>query len=218
MLQKAVKDPDRESEKSMTAEFNAPDELTLIEDVKAGRRASFDILVNLYRQKGFGIAYSLVGNIEDARDVLQEAFIKMYLYIRGFEGKSRFSTWFYRIVVNCAFDFLRQIKRGRKVFTAVEGGNEEKTTPLEAPDTRFEPRRAAWLKEMTNELEGCIAGLSKMQRACFVMKHQNKMKVREISEALRCNPATVKVHLFRAVENLRKSLAPYLKTEGGFKC
>jgi RNA polymerase sigma-70 factor (ECF subfamily) len=198
----------------MTSEFGAPDELALIEDVKAGRRASFDVVVNLYRQKGFGIAYNLVGNVEDTRDVLQEAFIKMYLYVKGFQGKSRFSTWFYRIVINCAFDFLRQRKRGRKVFAAAESGNEDNTALFQIPDARFEPRRAAHLKELANELDERIGELSKMQKACFVLKHQNSLGIQEISEILKCNPATVKVHLFRAVGNLRKSLAQYLKTEG----
>lgn len=193
-------------------------ESVLIEDVKCGKRSSFDILVSLYQQKGLGIAYNLAGNLEDAKDILQEAFIKMYLNIKRFQQRSRFSTWFYRIVVNCALDFLRKRKRAGRIFVEVSDDREGKKAGLEVPDLSFEPRRAGMAKEFAKELEECIARLSKMQKLCFVLKHQDSLTVREISGALKCSPSTVKVHIFRAVENLRKSLTPYLKAEGGLQC
>lgn len=194
---------------------STPNESVLVEDVKCGKRSSFDILVSLYQQRGLGIAYNLAGNLEDAKDILQEAFIKMYLNIRGFQGRSRFSTWFYRIVVNCALDFLRKRKRAGRIFVEIRDDAEGKKTGLEVPDLSFEPRRVGMAKEFAHKLEECIARLSRMQRLCFVLKHQNSLSVQEISEMLKCGPATVKVHLFRATENLRKYLAPYLRAEGG---
>lgn len=191
------------------------DESALIEDVKSGRRASFDILVALYQHKGFGIAYNLVGNIEDAKDVLQEACIKMYVNINGFEARARFSTWFYRIVVNCALDFLRKRKRANKVWVEVDSGDEDKKASLEVPDVSFEPARLRLEKEFTQKLEEGVSALSKMQRLCFVLRHENNLAIREIAQTLKCRPATVKVHLFRAGENLRKRLGPYLQVEGG---
>ena len=197
---------------------SAVNELVLIEDVKCGKRSSFDILVELYQRRGLGIAYNLAGNLEDAKDILQEAFIKMYLNIKGFQQRARFSTWFYRIVVNCALDFLRKRKRAGRIFVEISNDAEGKKAELEVPDLSFEPRRAGMAKEFARELEECIAGLSKMQRLCFVLKHQNSLNIQEISGMLKCSPATVKVHIFRAVENLRKSLTPYLKAGGGFQC
>ena len=196
----------------------AVNESVLIEDVKCGKRSSFDILVSFYQQRGLGIAYNLARNLEDAKDILQEAFIKIYLNIKGFRGGSRFSTWFYRIVVNCALDFLRKRKRAGRIFVEISDDQEGKKTGLEIPDLSFEPRRAGMAKEFAKELEECIARLSKMQKLCFVLKHQNSLSIQEISETLKCNPATVKVHLFRAVGNLRKYLTPYLKAEGGLRC
>lgn len=197
---------------------SAVNELVLIEDVKCGKRSSFDILVGLYQQRGLGIAYNLAGNLEDAKDILQEAFIKMYLKIKGFQQKSRFSTWFYRIVVNCALDFLRKRKRAGRIFVEVSDDRDGKKPGLEVPDLSFEPRRAQMAKEFAKELEERIGRLSKMQKLCFVLKHQDSLTVREISGVLKCSPATVKVHIFRAVENLRRSLIPYLKAGGGFQC
>lgn len=194
-------------------------ESVLIEDVKCGKRSSFDILVSLYQQRCLGIAYNLARNLEDAKDILQESFIKMYLNIKGFQGRSRFSTWFYRIVVNCALDFLRKRKRAGRIFVEIRGDDREgKKAGLEVPDLSFEPRMAEMDREFAEELEECIARLSKMQKLCFVLKHQDSLTVREISGVLKCSPSTVKVHIFRAVENLRRSLTPYLKAEGGFQC
>lgn len=194
---------------------SAVNELVLIEDVKCGKRSSFDILVSLYQQRGLGMAYNLAGDLEDAKDILQEAFIKMYLNIRGFQGRSRFSTWFYRIVVNCALDFLRKRKRAGRIFVEVRDDAEGKKAGLEVPDLSLEPRRVGMAKELAHKLEECIARLSRMQRLCFVLKHQNSLSVQEISAMLKCGPATVKVHLFRATENLRRYLAPYLRAQGG---
>lgn len=193
----------------MNSEFATKSESALIENIKQGERASFDILVSLYQQKGFSIAYNLVGNIEDAKDILQEAFVKVYLNIKGFQEKAQFFTWFYRIVVNCSLDFLRKQKRKERIFVEAIKDEEEQGKKLEIPDSSSEPARVAILRELGQELEDCIAKLSKNQKLCFVLKHQNGLTVQEISEILKCNPATVKVHLFRAANNLRNSLAKY---------
>lgn len=199
----------------MNYESAMVDEAVLIENVKSGQRSSFDALVNLYQQRGLGIAYNMVGNAEDAHDVLQEAFVKMYVHLKRFEGRSKFSTWFYRIVVNCALDFLRRRKRAARVFVDIADGHDEGKSPLEVADVSFEPRRISEAKEFAHTVDECIARLSRMQKSCFILKHQNKLTISEIAEMLKCNPSTVKVHLFRAVENLRQHLARYLKAEGG---
>ncbi len=189
---------------------NIDKETVLIQRIKQGERASFDALVSLYQQKGLGIAYNMVGNLEDAKDVLQEAFVKVYLNIKGFQERAQFSTWFYRIVVNCSLDLLRKKKRLNRIFIDSiidEDGREKK---LDVADSRLEPARMAIERELGRNLEDNIAKLSEKQRACFVLKHQNGLSIEEISQILKCNPATVKVHLFRAVGNLRKSLSKYM--------
>lgn len=186
------------------------EETALIQRVKQGERASFDILVSLYQQKGLGIAYNMVGNLEDAKDVLQEAFVKVYLNIRGFQGRAQFNTWFYRIVVNCALDFLRKKKRLNRIFIDSiidEDGREKK---LDVAGSRLEPARITIERELGRSLEDSIDKLSKMQRTCFALRHQNGLSIEEISQTLKCNPATVKVHIFRAIGNLRKSLSKYI--------
>ena len=185
-------------------------EIVLIQRIKQGDRASFDILVSLYRQKGLEIAYNIVGNLEDAKDALQEAFVKVYLNIKGFQERAKFSTWFYRIVVNCSLDLLRKKRRMKSVLIDSimdEDGQEKK---LDIADDHLEPLKISIEKELAHNLEESINKLPEKQRICFILKHQNGLSIEEISHILKCNPATVKVHLFRAVNNLRKRISKYL--------
>lgn len=189
--------------------YDRTSEEDLIEHIRQGERASFDTLVSLYQQKGLSIAYNLVGNLEDAQDVLQEAFIKVYLNIKDFQGRSLFFTWFYRIVINCALDLLRKKKKMSRVFTEPII-KEKKQEEIQIPDRRFEPLSVALQHELRNSLDNCIAKLPEKQKLCFILKHQNGLSVEEISQVIKCSPSTVKVHLFRAIRNLEKGLAKYM--------
>jgi RNA polymerase sigma-70 factor (ECF subfamily) len=197
----------------MGIESSECDEAILIERVKQGERAGFDSLVRIYRQRGLNVAYNMVGNLDDAKDVLQEAFIKVYLHIKNFREKSRFSTWFYRIVVNCSLDFLRKRKKIYRMFLDPLEDEDGDAEDLQISDTSFEPSRVAMASELNRNLEVCIAELSEKQNLCFVLRHQNGLSIEEISKVLEMNPATVKVHLFRAIGNLRKRLAGYVESE-----
>ena len=160
-----------------------------------------------------GIALRLTGNLEDAKDVLQEAFIKVYLKLAEFKGQARFSTWFYRIVVNCAFDLLRKRKAARKMFTPYFIDEEGK--PQDFPDRRYEPRKIALNYELAQGIEKNIEALPEKQKISFTLKHLNGLSNAEISEVLRCSVSTVKVHLFRATRALRGKLSASLIREGG---
>lgn len=186
----------------------ADNESVLIANLKQGERQSFDILVNLYQQRGLNIAYNFLGNLEDAKDVLQEAFVKVYLNIKGFESRSKFSTWFYRIVLNCSLDFLRKKKRTARFLESLT--DEEEVKERQIPDSKPDPAKAAIDNELASDLNDCISCLPKNQKECFVLKHQNGLSVSEISQVLKCRPSTVKVHLFRAVHNLRKCMSKNL--------
>ncbi|MEW6101894.1 MAG: RNA polymerase sigma factor [Candidatus Omnitrophota bacterium] len=193
----------------MNPETGVNDEIVLIERIKQGERSGFDALVRLYQQKGLNIAYGLVGNIEDAKDILQEAFVKLYLNIAYFQARSKFYTWFYRIVVNCSLDFLRRKKRVFPLFVRA-ADDEGEGREIEIPDSRFEPAKMAMNKELGRTLDNCIASLPRMQKTCFVLRHQNGLSTHEIAQVLKCRPATVKVHIFRAMNNLRKKLSGFL--------
>jgi RNA polymerase sigma-70 factor (ECF subfamily) len=154
-----------------------------------------------------------VGNPEDAKDVLQEAFIKVYTNIGSFKEEARFATWFYRIVVNCSLDFLRKKKTMRRLLTGPVMDEEGKE--MEFPDPAPGTREHAACRDLEERLDTCLRLLPERQRACFILKHRNGLNNAQIARVLRCGVPTVKVHLFRAASALRVRMAGYLKEEAG---
>lgn len=189
-------------------EFNKSEEAVLIEAIKNGERAGFDRLVDMHKHRGLSIAYNMVGNLEDAKDVLQEAFVKVYVNINRFRQESSFATWFYRVIVNCALDLLRKRKASKKIFS--EPLVDEEGKQLQAKDPGSEPKKIILDNELSRKLEDAIDSLPERQKACFVLKYRNGMNAVEIAEVLKCSHSTVKVHLFRAVRALQDKLRPYL--------
>jgi RNA polymerase sigma-70 factor (ECF subfamily) len=189
----------------MVTDSDKQEEKLLILRLKQGERSAFDVLVQRYRQQGFAICYNLVGNPEDAQDVLQEAFIKVYRNIKNFREDSAFATWFYRILTNCSLDFLRKKKVLNKHFTGPlldEEGQEQ-----DIADTRNEPVRVLSGQEFARHLDLHIGELPEKQRVCFILKHQNCLSNQEIAQTIGCSLSTVKVHLFRAVRALQGKLS-----------
>ena len=194
--------------KTMAIDSDMQKEKELIERIKRGERSAFEALVDAYRDRGFAIAYSLVRNPEDAKDVLQEGFIRVYMKIKSFRSESKFSTWFHRILVNSAIDFLRRRNRKEKVFAHMF--TDTKGREIDAPDQHSEPVRIIQEREFTADLEHCINILPEKQRICFILKHQNGLDNLQISQITGCALSTVKVHLFRAARNLRRVIVYYM--------
>ncbi len=191
----------------MAIDSDMQKERELIERVKRGERSAFDALVDIYRDRGFAIAYGLVRNHEDAKDVLQEGFIRVYLNIKSFRSEAKFATWFYRILVNAAIDFLRRRNRKESVFMHVL--LDEYGGTIDAPDQHSEPRQIIQAREFTADLEHCLSALPEKQRICFILKHQNGLDNKQISRITGCGLSTIKVHLFRAARRLRRILFYY---------
>lgn len=184
--------------------YNTEEEKLLIERFKNGDSAAFDGLVEVYQRKGFAIAYNMTGNCEDAKDILQEAFIKVYCNIKGFNGKSSFFTWFYRIVVNCALDCLRKRGRSHLVFSEASLEDNSNIEPIDPSDS---PQQALVTEELNRKLDQAVEQLSEKQKVCFLLKHRNGLKNKEIADILGCGLSTVKSHLFRAVNTLQSKLS-----------
>ena len=191
-------------------------EFLLIERARNGERAAFDLLVDTHKGKAFALAYNFTGNAEDAKDVLQEAFVKAYLNIKKFRGGSTFYTWFYRILLNQCRDSLRKKQtRIRVLVDAPEPVDEDDERGIEAVDSGPGPGEALLNKEIREKVNEAVNKLPEKQKAVFILKHIQGMKFSEIAGLIRCSESTAKVHLFRATRNLQKALSPYLKTEGG---
>ena len=188
----------------------------LIAQFKAGDLTAFDFLVERYQQQAYGIAYQMVGHHEDAKDLSQQAFLRIYEGVSSFRGISRFYTWFYRILVNLCLDHLRRrslLNRFFRFSTAYDPEKEDSEERIygeaqERPDSG-NPEQCLADKEFRLALQKALATLSPQQRAVFLFRNNHDLSIQEIGEILGTSEGTVKTHLFRAVRSLREKLSDF---------
>ena len=174
-------------------------------------------LVDKHQEQAIRIAFSFLGNHEDARDVSQEAFVSAYHALGRFRGGAKFSTWLYRIVVNACKDLLRRRQRQPVIIAGIgepEAGEQDGRLFVDVNDPAAGPRERAEQQELALKLSWAIGELSTNQRTAFLLHHVHGLPVAEVAGVMHCRTGTVKSHLFRASETLRKQLTPWLVQEG----
>jgi RNA polymerase sigma-70 factor, ECF subfamily len=178
---------------------------SLCERVARRDDAAFDLLVARYQERTYRLAWSILRNAEDARDLSQEAFIRVWDAAASFRGQARFSTWFYRILVNLCLDHRRRHRWWR---FGIGSSDEERSDTLveRLPDPGPPPGADLGKEEMMQRVWAAVDRLSPQQRAAVVLQVQEGLSTPEIATVLRCSEATVRVHLHRAVAALRKSM------------
>src|ERR1017187_5253905 len=157
---------------SQSPEPGEAEELRLIRRAQEGDRSAFDAVVRLYDQEVLRLVRRVVGSPEEARDLYQEAFLKVYRSLRHFRQEARFSTWLYRVVMNVCLDYLRRRNTRKEVAVppAAEGEPEYfQTVPDERPT--LDPERAVQSKEIGRRIEAALQGLNPRERMVFEMKH-----------------------------------------------
>ncbi len=164
--------------------------------------AAFDLLVARYQGRAYRLAWSILRDAEDARDVSQETFVRVYETAGRFRGDSRFSTWFYRILVNRCLDHRRRGRWWRQRVADDDADGESLVDRQPAPAD--DPARAVEQEQMSRRLWQAVERLSPQQRAAVLLQVQEELSTAEIAEVLECSEATVRVHLHRAVTALRK--------------
>jgi len=192
----------------VTDEQEAASDETLCRRIAARDDAAFDLLVARYQGRAYRLAWSLLRNAEDARDVSQDAFIRVWEAAERFRGDARFSTWFYRILVNRCLDHKR---RGRWWTRLVARDDDPaadvsvvERQPAPGPDAGDQVSEAQTMARLWN----AVQRLSPQQRAAVILHAQEQLSVAEIADVLRVAEPTVRVHLHRAVAALRKDLVP----------
>lgn len=184
------------------------EELTLIRRAQEGDRASFDVLIRLYDQQVLRLAMQVVHSPEEARDLYQEAFLKVYRSLHRFRLDARFSTWLYRVVMNVCLDHLRRQKVRKEVQTP-DGQDGETEYFQTVPDERptLDPERVAHSREIGGRIAQALALLNPRERLVFEMRHYQGLKLRDIGEMCGTSEQTIKNCLFRATQKLRSELA-----------
>jgi RNA polymerase sigma-70 factor (ECF subfamily) len=182
-------------------------ELALIRRAQEGDRSAFDALVRLHDQNVLRLALQVVGSPEEARDLYQEAFLKVYRSLRQFRLEARFSTWLYRVVMNVCLDHLRR-QTTRKEVAAPEPEDGQPEYFQSIPDDRptLDPERVTHSKEIARRIHQALGRLNPRERMVFELKHYQGLKLRAIGEMCKTSEQTVKNCLFRATQKLRTEL------------
>jgi len=182
----------------------------LIVRAQKGDQSAFEELVYRYDRNVLSITIKYANNEDDAKDLYQEVFIRVYRGIKSFRFQSEFSTWLFRITTNVCLTYKSRSKEHLKVSIDNDIDDEEneisQTTELVYDGLSPEEiSSGADLGEMVN---AAVESLSPKQKMTFVLKHYEGYKIREIAEMLNCKEGTVKKYLFDATKNLRKKLSP----------
>jgi len=178
----------------------------LIEDFLSGSEEAFNRLVLRHQKMVFNIAYRYLGNYDDASEVAQDAFVKVYKSLGKFRGESKFSTWLCSIVLNLSRNRCRKMK-GKKFYSLDEPiDTGEGEVRLQIADNSEGPDEALEKKEMRSRIHACLNRLSPEYREALVLRDIRGMDYNHISHVLNCAEGTVKSRLYRGRMELRKML------------
>jgi RNA polymerase sigma-70 factor, ECF subfamily len=186
------------------------DEPVLVAAAQAGDIAAFETLVGRYERKILRLAQNITQNREDAEDVMQEAFLKAYEHLSGFQGNSRFYTWLVRIAVNQALMKLRK-RRPNQVSIDEDVNTGEDLIPREIEDWGPSPEDRYKQTELSGILSSEIAELDPPFRIVFQLRDIEELSTEETAEALGLSVPAVKSRLLRARLKLRQKLNKYFR-------
>lgn len=180
------------------------DEAHWIARARAGDAQAFRRLVDANAGAMFRVCARITGDRTLAEDAVQEALLNAFRHLPDFDGRSAFSTWLYRIAVNAA---LVQVRKRRYLEVPWPERNEnDEAVPMDAADESPTPDRQAVSAEIRRDVEAELSRMTAIERAAFVLRHQEGRSLEEISAALSLNVSAAKQAIFRAVRKLRAAL------------
>lgn len=185
----------------------------LVKKSQKGDYPSFEELVKRYEKKTYNLAYRIMGNKEDASDVLQETFLQAFKKLAGFKGKAKFSTWLYRIAVNICL--MRKRKRKKMEIVSLDvpilTKKEDEIKRELRDDWSESPLATLENKEVKKTLSEAIDLLPEEYRTVFLLRGLNGMSNEEVAEVLKISLPAVKSRLHRARLFLRDRLSQYFQ-------
>jgi len=180
-----------------------------LEALRAGERNEFARFVEGYSPLVYRLGLKMLGNPQDAEDILQETFVKAFRHIHTFDGRASLSTWLYRIATNEALMVLR--RKHPEMISVDQPSTEESTLdePLEIVDWCCVPEEELLSAEGRAHLEQAVEQLSPALRLVFMLREMDGLSTRETAEALNISEEAVKTRLSRARLQLRENLSVY---------
>ncbi len=181
-----------------TRDETPDDDRALIEECLAGDSAAFEDLVRRKTSKVYGHCLRMIGNVEDARDIAQLVFIRLWEKLEKYDPSYTFDTWLYRLVSNVTIDFVRSRQTRDNAV--------QSTLRLVKDSEDAEQPVVIAGKEVERIFEEVSSSLSPKQKEVFVLKEMDDLTSPEIAEILECSESTVRNHLFNARKVLRREL------------
>jgi RNA polymerase sigma-70 factor, ECF subfamily len=177
----------------------------------AGDMTAFDRLIEKYQRRAVAVSYRLLGNIDDAMDVSQEAFVRAFRSLGSLQEAERFGAWLMRIVSNLSLNY----RRGRRMNLSLTTGDDEGGVEDRMADRSSRARHAAEDSLQRGELEQAITkaieALPEQQRLSLILFAIEQMPQKEVAEILDCSVEMVKWNVFQARKNLKEALAEYIE-------
>ena len=183
----------------------------LVRRIKRGDEASFRQLVERYKSRVYSIAYAMTKNQSDADDLSQEIFLKVYRFLPQFKGKSKFYTWLYRLAINtCISAINNREKKPEEVSLFLSSENKDVLLNTLPEESVVSPMQLLENKELGQKIRLAIDSLSDGLKEIFILREIEDLSYKDLAEIFKCPEGTIKSRLFRAREELRKKLLPYL--------
>ena len=189
-----------------------PTDLELVQNFQHEHdQSAFDLLVERHSDRAFQLAYSILQNREDAQEVVQDAFIRIYRSLANFRGDAQFSTWMYRIIVNlCNNKFrwnkVRGANRNISIDAPLPNSDEDDGLHIELPGHDAAPNEQTAYADLQERIEQAMAALPESYRTAVMLRNVQELDYEEIAKILNCAVGTVKSRINRGRELLRQAL------------
>ena len=188
------------------------DETALIRAAQEGDQDAFGQLVRAYDQSVLRLAMNLLRSPEDAQDVYQEAFLRVFRNLKNFRFDCSFHTWLYRIVTNLCLDQMRKRKVRKEESSQIEGtdGPVERMDTFQESRAESDPQRSMFAGQLRTRIQTALSGLTARERMVFELRHYQGLKLRNIGEILGTSEEAAKNCLFRATQKMRVALGDFV--------
>lgn len=187
------------------------DDAELVEQTLVGDRGAFDELIRRYQQRATAVSYRLLGNLHDALEVCQEAFIRAYRNLETLEQPARFRPWLMRIVTNLSLNFRRSRRPRLSFEDCLVGDDASRDEQVsDAPHSLERPGATLSAGELEERIQVCMRELTDAQRTALVLFSIEQLPQREVAEIMDCSIEAVKWHVFQARKRMKAHLADYL--------
>lgn len=193
----------------------AEEDRELIAKAQGGDQAAFRQLVERHQRRAFAIALGLVRDENDARELVQDAFLRVYKSLGSFQGGSSFFTWLYRIITNLAIDLMRKPGRRDAELQGNEIADEESDFPLVSRIDGADPLDVVRRREIAGRIQAALDALPPYHRGVILMREVEGMSYEEMATAMGVSKGTIMSRLFHARQKLQKALADCYAEESG---